>query len=87
MTQKARGIDGLYAVTPDVADSAEPGYDDAAGTCQAERAGPISEQDSEFALRLEQSRLLAHLCRKFKYPSSSTIIRILPLKSAPTACI
>lgn len=61
-------IDGLYAISPDRADSA-----DLITMTQQVLAGGAQlfqyrNKTANIALRLEQARLLAHLCREFNVP-------------------
>ncbi|MDQ3186639.1 MAG: thiamine phosphate synthase [Pseudomonadota bacterium] len=62
------GIDGLYAITPDVHATSSL----AAMTRQVLMGGArliqYRNKTAGIALRLEQARLLAHLCRKFSVP-------------------
>ena len=62
------GIDGLYAVTPDVADSANLVTMTQQVLAGGARLVQYRNKTANIALRLEQARLLAHLCRKFNVP-------------------
>jgi thiamine-phosphate pyrophosphorylase len=57
-------IDGLYAVTPDVADSANLVMMTREALSGGARLIQYRNKTANIALRLEQSRLLSHLCRK-----------------------
>jgi thiamine-phosphate pyrophosphorylase len=61
-------IDGLYAVTPDVADSANLVMMAREVLAGGARLIQYRNKTANIALRLEQSRLLSHLCRKLNVP-------------------
>ncbi|MEO6825659.1 MAG: thiamine phosphate synthase [Nitrosospira sp.] len=61
-------IDGLYAVTPDVADSANLIMMAREVLAGGARLIQYRNKTANIALRLEQTRLLSHLCRKFRIP-------------------
>ena len=66
MTQP--GIDGLYAITPDADDNSSLTTMTRQVLMGGARLVQYRNKTANSALRLEQARLLAHLCRKFGVP-------------------
>lgn len=61
-------IDGLYAITPDIADSANLVVMTRQVLTGGARLVQYRNKTANISLRLEQTRLLAHLCRKLSVP-------------------
>ena len=61
-------IDGLYAISPDRADSADLITMTQQVLAGGARLFQYRNKTADIALRLEQARLLAHLCREFNVP-------------------
>src|SRR5262249_38716844 len=62
------GIEGLYAITPDLADSAAPLGKGEAALAGGARALQYRNKIADPALRLEQARGLARLARGYHVP-------------------
>jgi thiamine-phosphate pyrophosphorylase len=61
-------IKGLYAISPDMADSASLITVTQRVLAGGARLFQYRNKTASIALRLEQTRLIAHLCRQFKVP-------------------